>query len=105
MLDVSVGNDARHYDGGDRLQPGYNVARFFAAGHLRVAGCESAIWRQKPWIFLDREEQRRHRAINTSANEVRGTDCRKRRTAAGAGAETQRGINMLDRDRVGPRTV
>src|SRR5277367_5826452 len=61
------------------------------------AGGESAIRLGVAWIILDCEEQLRHCLIETPADKMCDAYCSERRAAPGAGAEAQRGIDMLDR--------
>src|ERR1700726_3032963 len=87
----------RYHDGGDRAQPLHNCSCIYKPSHMGVAGGEKLIWMREVWIILDREEQLRHRLVEAASEEIRGTYCSEGRADAGAGAEAQRGIDMLDR--------
>ena len=69
---------------------------------MGIAGGENAIRDAEAWIFLDRQEQLRHRLVEAADEEMRGAYHVRRLTDAVARAEAQRGLDMLDREyRVG----
>jgi hypothetical protein len=65
---------------------------------MGLAGGEYAIRHRVAWIVLDREAQLRHGLIEAPSEEMRCAYLKERRADAGAGAEAQRGFEMLDRD-------
>jgi len=65
---------------------------------MGVAGGEEAICHWVVRILLDGEQQLRRRLTKTPAHEMRDADCRNSRPASGTRAETERGLDMLDRD-------
>ena len=60
LLRVSVWCDARHHDGGDRVQPHDNLSRFVEPPHMRIAGSEITMRLRVARIVLDREAEFRH---------------------------------------------
>src|SRR5262249_18626588 len=66
--------------------------------HMGVASGENAIRARIARIVLDRDEQFRHRLMETPAVEMRGAYYKERRAAAGTRTEAQRGLDMLDRN-------
>jgi len=64
---------------------------------MGVAGGEIAKWRCAVRIFLDREAQFRHSLIEAPTEQMRRAYYRERWTDTCAGAEAQRGLDVLDR--------
>src|SRR5271157_3248199 len=65
---------------------------------MGIAGGENLIRVREARILLDCEEQLRHGLIEAPAQEMGLAYYIERRADAGAGAEAQRGLDMLDRD-------
>jgi len=74
MFGVSQGQFVRHDQGSDRAQPGNDRARLVDPTHVGVARGERAIWRRVVRVFLNCEEQLRHRILEAAVNEVRRPD-------------------------------
>src|SRR5438105_11078792 len=87
----------RYHDRGNGAQPLDGLSGVVKPTHMRVAGGEIAIWLRVAGILLDREEEFRHSLVEPPSKEMSTTHYRKRVGDAGARAEAQRGLNMLDR--------
>src|SRR5215469_6571463 len=64
---------------------------------MRVTGGEIAKRHREARIFLDREDEFRHRLIEAPSKKMRCAQYSERRTDPGAWAEPQRGLDMRDR--------
>src|SRR5262245_47676868 len=65
---------------------------------MPVAGGEIAIREWVASIFLDREKEFGHGLIEAPSEEMRATYYEERQADAGAGTETQGGLDMLDHE-------
>ena len=72
--------------------------RFGEASHVRIASGEIAGRRREARIFLDCQKQFLHGLIKPPSQEMRLAYQRKRRADAGARAQSQRDLGMLDRE-------
>jgi len=88
----------RHHDTADGAKPLDDFLRLGEASHMRIASSEIPGRRREGRIVLDREKQFRHGLIEPPRQEMRLAYQRKRRADAGAGAQSQRGLGMLDRE-------
>ena len=99
MLGVPQDAGVRWYrDRGDGAQPLDDLSCLFEPTHMRIAGGEIAIRLWKIGIFLDREEQFRHRLIEAPTKQMRAAHCKKGHADASTRAEPQRGLDVLKRE-------
>src|SRR5271166_7140004 len=90
---------AWHHQMGNAAQPLDNISRLVEAPQMRVAGGEPAVGRRVIRIVLDREQELRHSLIEAQTQEMVGTDYLVgHAVGVGTRAETQGGLDVLDRD-------
>src|SRR5207248_3421482 len=87
VLGITQVTGVRYYGRGNGAHLPNNFSCVIKPAHLRVAGSEKAIWVREARIFLDRDEEFRHRLLEAPADEVCHTYVEKRRSDAGAGTE------------------
>src|SRR5215470_4107589 len=97
MLRISKLRVGWNYSTGDGAQSPDDISRLVEPPHMGVAGGKVAISRWEARIVLDGEEEIWHRRFVSPADKMGLADNSERKADSPTGAETKRGLDMLDR--------